>query len=103
MSQIPGSDVFKNFMAQMTCLNHGHFGNRDDEFASLFAVSLLLIEDFLGKIPGQQQGVAWHFFQEPCGRNNWDVRSGCESALLVGASVGDKVECFISEPKKVKE
>ena len=38
-------------------LSDAHMRNRDDEFATVITVLLLLSEDFIGEVPGQQQTV----------------------------------------------
>src|SRR5437870_8697567 len=100
----------KNLLSAFICVhlrlnssNDSNLRNGDNEFAAFFAIGLLLIEDFVGEIPSQQQRVIGHFLEELGGRDDRDMRAGSRASLFVSAAVRDKIESLFSEAKEIQQ
>ena len=52
----------------------------------------MLGEDFVRKIPSEQQSVIGFALEQLLRRHDGNVRAGREAALLVSAAVGDKIQ-----------
>jgi len=75
-------------------LDNLHRRKGEDETTAGVAVILLLREDFLGEVPGEQQGVIGTESEQIPGRYDGQVGAGGEASLLGGAAVGDELDAI---------
>src|ERR1700747_642650 len=66
-----------------------YFRNRHDELPTSFPVFSLLFEDLVGKIPGKQKHIVRHVFQQLLRRQNLQMHTGHDLAVLVRVPIYD--------------
>src|SRR5882724_2753687 len=89
---------------EISCgLNDGRLGNRKNKLPASVPISLLLRQNFLREIPGEQQRVIGPSPGQFSRRDNRQVRSGRESSLLVGAAVRDELNGLAAQPAVIQK
>ena len=72
--------------------DHGHLGDGHNELSAAPAELALLSEDFIRKVPCQQQHVVGPPFQQRLGRQDWQVVARREAALLELTAVDNELD-----------
>src|SRR5437588_11226624 len=78
--------------AERTPSNNCYFRNGDDETTTLPPELGLLGQDFVGKVPGEQQHIRWQRFQQLLRRVDGQMRARREVSLLDRAAIYDELE-----------
>src|SRR5436190_3315409 len=76
---------------------------RDDEPSAPAAISVLLFQDFFGKVPGQQQYVIRHVFQQMLRRKNAELGTRRVVALLSSAAIDHISEHLLTKSKTIQQ
>ncbi len=71
---------------------HPDVRDGNDELAAAPPVLVLLPQDLVGEVPGEQQRVVGHRLDEPLRRDDRDAHARHEAPLLVGAAIDDEIQ-----------
>src|SRR5258708_538519 len=77
--------------------NYARIGNGDDELSASLLIFLLLLKDFVGEIPGKQQDIIRHTFQQSFRSQDGNVFARHEQALLVRIAIHNEVDKFSAD------
>src|SRR6185437_16631466 len=80
-----------------------HVWQRNDESATRVAVSCLLRQDLVRKIPGQQQNVIRLALHQRIRRHYRQLRPWSELALFLCRSICDEIEQVTADSEEVEE
>src|SRR6266850_6202928 len=76
---------------------------RNDETTAPVAILRLLLENFIGKVPGQQKHMSGHLFQKSRWRKDWQTHARHITPLLVGTTIDNEIESFSSDLKIIQK
>ena len=93
-----------NFVGRsFTVSGNFDFGNGNDELPALVSVLLLLSQDFLSEVPGQQQAVVRLVFRQPPRVVDLQVSSRRVVSLLDRAAVDDVVDLVLTDAEVIQQ
>src|SRR5690606_37978760 len=89
--------------ALVRLLHHSGFRDGDDKPSPQATIFCLLLQDFLFKIPGQQQDKIRAFFQELLGRHDLNMHSRSKPPLLERTLVSNEFNRLRTKLEKLEQ